>query len=486
MTGGAGNAPDAPASPGPDALARAQAADPRTSPRVLYELVVDFPSLRPAVAANPGTYPQLLDWLGGLGDPAIDAALSSRAVEVVGAKVVEASVLDTRVLEAKVGRQSHEGDDGAVGIAVTPAAHSAQLIDFPDEWRPAVEPGSPAVQEDEAGLDRAPVVGPALIDFPDEWGSAVAPGSAADQDVGEVEDTVVRRGEDAVSSARAGSAVDGTEELSVLGVGELEDTVVRPVDAVTVPAGPSVSPGEPVPDRAVAATEVVPAVEVAPQRLGPTSADGGGTRSRKKPAVRLVAVLLAVLLAAGGWWYLQGSGLLDREPGGEVTVVAVGDGYVRSDTPGSNHGLENQLWTSGPEPALISYLEFDLPEAPEGTELAGARLRLRTNTSPSAGSSSPLEVSLAVGAFAESDLTFVDRPRVSGPIGRLAGGSVPDTEYAVPVDAALLVDLLGGRATLALSAATGPDGLGLWSREFGTEKYAPALLLDFRAPVQPD
>jgi hypothetical protein len=36
------------------------------------------PDLRPLVAANPSTYPDLLQWLGHLGDPAIDAALARR------------------------------------------------------------------------------------------------------------------------------------------------------------------------------------------------------------------------------------------------------------------------------------------------------------------------------------------------------------------------------------------------------------------------
>ncbi|NMM98818.1 MULTISPECIES: hypothetical protein [Bifidobacterium] len=36
------------------------------------------PELRVCIARNPNTYPALLDWLGQLGDPAINAALASR------------------------------------------------------------------------------------------------------------------------------------------------------------------------------------------------------------------------------------------------------------------------------------------------------------------------------------------------------------------------------------------------------------------------
>ena len=60
---------------GHDAL---RAADPRTSQAELYELARSRPELRPQIAQNPNIYPELLQWLGGLGDPAIDAAIARR------------------------------------------------------------------------------------------------------------------------------------------------------------------------------------------------------------------------------------------------------------------------------------------------------------------------------------------------------------------------------------------------------------------------
>lgn len=56
----------------------AQALDPATPLADLALIVQEAPHLRPHVAANPSTYPALLDWLGALGDPAVDAALRSR------------------------------------------------------------------------------------------------------------------------------------------------------------------------------------------------------------------------------------------------------------------------------------------------------------------------------------------------------------------------------------------------------------------------
>lgn len=71
-----------PLAPAPVAAAHGftaeQAADPATSAHTLAQIVQDAPELRAAVASNPTTYPALLEWLGQLGDPDVDAALKSR------------------------------------------------------------------------------------------------------------------------------------------------------------------------------------------------------------------------------------------------------------------------------------------------------------------------------------------------------------------------------------------------------------------------
>jgi hypothetical protein len=54
------------------------ALDPSTPLEDLATIVQEAPHLRPHVAANPSTYPALLDWLGALGDPSVDAALRTR------------------------------------------------------------------------------------------------------------------------------------------------------------------------------------------------------------------------------------------------------------------------------------------------------------------------------------------------------------------------------------------------------------------------
>lgn len=55
-----------------------QARDPQTDQQTLYRLAADHPDLRPLIASNPNTYPALLEWMGGLGDPVINAALAAR------------------------------------------------------------------------------------------------------------------------------------------------------------------------------------------------------------------------------------------------------------------------------------------------------------------------------------------------------------------------------------------------------------------------
>ncbi len=56
-----------------------EAEDASTSLERLAELAYQHPETRAAVASNPASYEGLLEWLGSLGDPAVDAALSARA-----------------------------------------------------------------------------------------------------------------------------------------------------------------------------------------------------------------------------------------------------------------------------------------------------------------------------------------------------------------------------------------------------------------------
>lgn len=62
----------------------ARASDPNAELTTLHELANNYPGLRPYIAENPRTYPALLEWLGTLGDPAVDAALARRNAGAAG------------------------------------------------------------------------------------------------------------------------------------------------------------------------------------------------------------------------------------------------------------------------------------------------------------------------------------------------------------------------------------------------------------------
>lgn len=57
---------------------RRKASDSNTPLTTLQAIAQDYPALRPAIALNPSTYPDLLNWLRDLGDPEVDLALEQR------------------------------------------------------------------------------------------------------------------------------------------------------------------------------------------------------------------------------------------------------------------------------------------------------------------------------------------------------------------------------------------------------------------------
>ena len=67
---------DAQAGPDPDLLA---ALSPSTPPLEQQRIAAERPDLHAVLAANPDAYPELLEWLRTLEDPAVQAALANRA-----------------------------------------------------------------------------------------------------------------------------------------------------------------------------------------------------------------------------------------------------------------------------------------------------------------------------------------------------------------------------------------------------------------------
>lgn len=75
----------------PQAFTAQQAADPATPAQTLADIAAQRPDLRAALASNPSAYQALLDWLGELGDPAVDAALAARGGGAPAASVQPAA-----------------------------------------------------------------------------------------------------------------------------------------------------------------------------------------------------------------------------------------------------------------------------------------------------------------------------------------------------------------------------------------------------------
>jgi hypothetical protein len=67
-----------------DAELERAASDPSTPQAALADLAYDHPEVRVAIARNPATYDGLLEWLGELDDPDVNAALLGRRDGVVG------------------------------------------------------------------------------------------------------------------------------------------------------------------------------------------------------------------------------------------------------------------------------------------------------------------------------------------------------------------------------------------------------------------
>ena len=97
----------------------AAASNPNAELATLHELATNYPGLRPYIAANPRTYPALLEWLGTLGDPAVDAALARRygPAQPLTTAAADGS---TQVLSAgQIGPQSPQGPGQQQPLAET-------------------------------------------------------------------------------------------------------------------------------------------------------------------------------------------------------------------------------------------------------------------------------------------------------------------------------------------------------------------------------
>lgn len=161
-----------------------------------------------------------------------------------------------------------------------------------------------------------------------------------------------------------------------------------------------------------------------------------------------------------------------------VVVPATEDTYANAAAPHTNFSDSWSL-SADSSPAAISYLRFPVPAAPAGKTLITSSLRLSTNSLAVAGSTDPAVLRLAPDDYDASTLTWDDHPSVGNAVGTLGSDTVPDRTYDVPFDLNVARQLLGHRATIAVTP-TGDDSLWLWSSEHNDPAERPQLVLTFR------
>ncbi|MDU0968136.1 MAG: hypothetical protein E7A62_08570 [Actinomycetaceae bacterium] len=101
----------------PDEIFR-EAADPAIEQARLFQIASEYPGAYAVIAANPQAYPELLEWLGRVGDPFTQAVLRQRAEGRTGADAYEA---------ARAAYADQAGAAGATGVADTADAATEAL-----------------------------------------------------------------------------------------------------------------------------------------------------------------------------------------------------------------------------------------------------------------------------------------------------------------------------------------------------------------------
>jgi hypothetical protein len=161
-------------------------------------------------------------------------------------------------------------------------------------------------------------------------------------------------------------------------------------------------------------------------------------------------------------------------------VAPSADTYVAQNLASNNYGASQSLAAYG-TPVIVPYLRFALPTPRTGQTLVAATLKIRTTTEASAGSLDTQSVYRTGATWTESTMLYAGRPAVTGsPLGVLAGGTVPNTTYAVGLSTTSLAGL-SGELSLAL-ISSGSDSLRFSSRE---SAFDPILELTYRGPPPP-
>lgn len=166
----------------------------------------------------------------------------------------------------------------------------------------------------------------------------------------------------------------------------------------------------------------------------------------------------------------------------QIVVQPTEDSMVAQNAPTVLYGDSNQLSSrAAGAGTLQTFIRVDLPAAPAGAQLTGARLLVRTSNDSSAGSADTHQVHVGGNDWDEATITWNNRPTAthSGVIGTLSGATQVNSAYVIGLDAAELRQFLGTTVTLRLSAASGSDNVRLWSAEASAAANRPQLEFTF-------
>ena len=307
-------------------VARAQ--DPNAELETLHQLAQNYPGLRPYIAANPRTYPALLEWLGTLGDPAVDAALASRS--------------------------------GQPQSAQSPQTSPQLAVVSP----PGSQPGSPSVRSSEA---------PTQVTLP----HSLQPGSAASGVSGAsgasaVSGTSATSSRSAASASSAFSAAGAGNQADVFqatGDPTVSNPTFRPTQAI-----PSQSPARPVQpalqqtfqQSANVSQAQNPGIPTAAQSA--SAADGGngvfgvGTEDDDSSAASILtsnrillilALMVATILVFLATWYFSGDDSRNSAGGSDAQATSQsGQGAGAAPSAASASPKASATPSASPTPTL--------------------------------------------------------------------------------------------------------------------------------------
>ncbi|WP_103502887.1 LamG-like jellyroll fold domain-containing protein [Streptomyces sp. SM14] len=165
-----------------------------------------------------------------------------------------------------------------------------------------------------------------------------------------------------------------------------------------------------------------------------------------------------------------------------TTLQPAADTYVNQGAPSATYGTSTSLAVRGTS-GYETYLRYELPNAPSGTVLKAAALRVRTTSQDYAGSEDTHTVVPVTSAWTEAGTSWNSRPTVDGStvLGTVPAGTAPNTHYSVSLSTPALAGSLGSEVNLAVTS-DGADNLWFWSREVSNADNRPQLLLTFGAP----